>query len=249
LRVLERRHDPGQVPRVVEQTRPHIPRLSLDLIFGVPGQTPALWADDLARALALAPDHVSTYGLTYEKGTRMWKQRQRGALYPLDEDAELGLYVGAIDTLEAAGYEHYEISNFARPGCRSVHNQVYWANEAYFGFGLGAARYVLGRREVNTRDMAGYLRRVFAGVPPTQQAEHLEPRESARETMAVQLRRSEGIDRAVFQNRTGFPLDDLAGAALPRLIEQGLLADDGRRVRLTRRGKYVADAVIERLLR
>ena len=90
----------------------------------------------------MAPDHVSTYGLTYEKGTPLWKQRQRGTVLPLDEDQELALYAEAIDTLEAAGFEHYEISSFARPGRRCRHNQVYWANEAYFGFGMGAARYV-----------------------------------------------------------------------------------------------------------
>src|SRR3954454_12944071 len=98
--------------------------------------------------------------------------------------------------VESAGLEHYEISNFARPGRRSRHNQVYWANEAYFGFGLGAARYIRGSREVNTRDLRGYIRKALAGESPTQQAEQLPPRERARETMAVQLRRAEGIDRS-----------------------------------------------------
>jgi oxygen-independent coproporphyrinogen-3 oxidase len=248
LRVLERRHTPAEVPRAVERVRRRIGQVSLDLIFGVPGQTEDEWREDLARALALAPDHVSTYGLTYEKGTPLWKQRQRGGLQPLGEEAELALYARAIDTLEAAGFEHYEISNFARPGRRSRHNQVYWANEAYFGFGMGAARYVLGRRELNVRDLAAYLRRVRAGQTPTFQSENLDPLERARETMAVQLRRADGIDRPAFREQTGHDLDGVAGAALARHAGLGLLEDDGRRVRLTRRGKYVADAVIERLL-
>ena len=88
--------------------------MSLDLIFGVPGQTVALWQDDLNRVLALQPHHVSTYGLTYEKGTPLWKQRQQGIITPIAEESELELYRMAIDTLEAAGFEHYEISNFAR---------------------------------------------------------------------------------------------------------------------------------------
>jgi oxygen-independent coproporphyrinogen-3 oxidase len=248
LRVLEREHSPSQVPQAVERVRRRTMHVSLDLIFGMPGQTEAEWRDDLSRALALAPDHVSTYGLTYEKGTRLWKQRERGQVQPLDEDTELALYAGAIDTLEAAGFEHYESSSFARPGRRCRHNQVYWANHAYFGFGMGAARYVLGRRELNTRDLHTYLERTLAAQSPTFQAEELVPRERARETMAVQLRRAEGIERSAFRVQTGFDLEGLAGEAIARLVEQGFLHDNGQSVCLTRQGKYVADAVIERLL-
>jgi oxygen-independent coproporphyrinogen-3 oxidase len=248
LRVLERDHAPDDVPRAVDIVRKRIGELSLDLIFGVPGQTEREWQDDLAQVLALAPDHVSTYGLTYEKGTPLWKQRERGAVVALNEEQELALYARAIDLLEAVGFEHYEISNFARPGRRSRHNQVYWANEAYFGFGMGAARYVNGRRELNTRNLKDYIKRALSGESATFQSEELSPEERARETMAVQLRRKEGIDRAAFLTQTGHDLDALAGPAIAHHVELGLLADDGRRVFLTRRGKYVADAVIEGLL-
>jgi oxygen-independent coproporphyrinogen III oxidase len=256
LQRLERDHDPADVPRAVERIRQRIASVSLDLIFGVPGQTVAEWRDDLERTLALRPDHVSTYGLTYEKGTPLWKQRQSGQVTALPEQSELDLYRIGIETLEAAGFEHYEISNFARqatePGgmpTRSRHNQVYWANEAYFGAGMGAARYVMGGRELNTRDLKNYLRRTLSGESPTWQSEELDPWERARETMAVQLRRMEGIDRPAFLAQTGHKLDTVAGSALAYLLELGLLEDDGRRVRLTRAGKYVADGVIERLLR
>ncbi len=248
LRALERRHDPDEVPCAVERVRQRLGQVSLDLIFGVPGQTPAEWRDDLARALALDPDHVSTYGLTYEKGTPLWKQRRRGAVIALDEDAELALYQAGIDTLEEAGFEQYEISNFALPGRRCRHNETYWANEAYFGFGMGAARYVQGRRELNTRDLKTYIRRCLSGEAPTFQSEELPPEERARETMAVQLRRREGIGRGPFHVQTGYDLDALAGEVIARHVELGLLVDDGQRVCLTRAGKYVADAVIERLL-
>jgi oxygen-independent coproporphyrinogen-3 oxidase len=186
--------------------------------------------------------------LTYEPGTPLWKQRQRGVFRVLDEEGELELYAHAIDTLEAAGFEHYEISNFALPGCRSRHNQVYWANESYYGFGMGAARYVDGRRELNTRDLTTYIRKALAGEPTTFQSEKLPPEERARETMAVQLRRSAGIVRRLFLRQTGFDLDRLAGPAIARHVELGLLEVDGERVRLTRRGKYVADAIIANLL-
>jgi oxygen-independent coproporphyrinogen-3 oxidase len=248
LHVLERSHDPEQIAHAVERVRRRIDNVSLDLIFAVPGQTESQWRLDLDRALSLAPDHLSTYGLTYEKGTPLWKRRQRGQVLPLDEDAELALYTLAIDFLESAGFEHYEISSFARPRRRCRHNQVYWANEAYFGFGMGAARYVLGRRELNSRDLHRYVRQALSGESVTWQSEELPATERARETMAVQLRRAEGIDRAAFRAQTGFDVDTVAGEALARHVEQGFLADDGSCVRLTRRGKYVADAVIERLL-
>jgi oxygen-independent coproporphyrinogen-3 oxidase len=248
LDVLERIHRPDHVAPAVERIRARIGQVSLDLIFGVPGQRPEEWRSDLARAMALAPDHVSTYGLTFEKGTRLWKQRRRGLLTPLNEEAERALYETAMQTLEDAGFEHYEISNFARPGCRSRHNQVYWANEAYFGAGLGAARYVRFRRDVNTRDLDAYLRLALAGQSVTQQSEELSPEERARETMAVQLRRAAGIDRPAFLLQTGFGLEEVASRRLPQLIDQCFLHDDGRCVRLTREGKFVADAVIERLL-
>lgn len=256
LRVLERDHSPEDVPRAVENVRRRIGQVSLDLIFGVPGQTESDWEDDLAQALALTPEHISAYGLTYEKGTPLWKQRQQGQVKPLDEEGELRLYQVALDTLASAGFEHYEISNHARLQTgpttatnRSRHNQVYWANEAYFGFGMGAARYVLGRRELNTRSLDGYIRKVLSGESPVFQSEELDPAERARETMAVQLRWAEGIDRPRFLEQTGHVLDAVAGKALANLVSLELLHDDGQRVRLTREGKYVADAVIERLLR
>jgi oxygen-independent coproporphyrinogen-3 oxidase len=248
LRVLERDHGPDDIVRAVELGKKHGVQVGLDLIFGVPGQTVNEWTDDLNRALAVGPDHLSTYGLTYEKGTRLWKQRERGELHPLDEETELAMYASAIDTLETAGFEQYEISNFARPGCRCRHNETYWANESYFGFGVGAARYVDGRRELNTRDTQGYIRKVLSGEVPTFQSESLGPEERARETMAVQLRRSRGIAKSEFQVQTGYALNAVAGESIQRLVDQRLLSDDGENIALTRRGKYVADTAIESLL-
>src|SRR5262249_18688511 len=245
---LERDHSPEEVPRAVDAIRRRIPEVSLDLIFGVPGQTLAAWDDDLSQALELQPAHVSTYGLTYERGTPLWKRQQQGMIRALDEDAELALYAHAIDRLEAAGFEHYEISNFALPGRRSRHNQVYWANDSHFGFGMGAARYVNGRRELNTRDFFTSIPKALAGESATVSSDTLFPEQRARETMAMQLRRSCGIDRAAFRQQTDFDLDLLAGEAIARHVDLGLLADNGERVYLTRQGKYVADAVITALL-
>jgi oxygen-independent coproporphyrinogen-3 oxidase len=249
LRALDRRHGVEHIARAVEAVRRHIPAMSFDLIFAAPGQTLDEWGADLNDALRFEPEHISTYGLTYEKGTPLWKQRERGRVAAVPEDAELEMYLHAIDRLTAAGYEHYEISNFARPGQRSLHNQRYWANEAYYGFGVGAARYVGGVRELNVRDTRLYIRKVLAGESPTFQSERLGPRDRAFETVGTQLRRAEGIDRLRFREQTGFDLDELLGEWMRGLAAEGLLSDDGVSVRLTRSGKCVADGVIEELMK
>jgi oxygen-independent coproporphyrinogen-3 oxidase len=249
LKSLDRLHRIEHIPRAVELVRKHLPSLSFDLIFAAPGATLADWSADLADALRYGTDHISTYGLTYEKGTPLWKQRFRGEVNPVTEDDELAMYETAIDTLSAAGFEHYEISNFARPGYRCRHNERYWANEAYHGFGVGAARYVDGSRDMNTRNTTDYIRKVLSGENPTFQSERIEGRERAVETAVIQLRRMEGIDRDRFREQTGFEFDPLFGERLTRLFEQGLLEDTGPAVRLTRRGKFVADGVIEELMR
>lgn len=248
LTALDRLHRIEHIPTAVEAVRRHIPQLSLDLIFAAPGATLADWHADLADALAYQPDHISTYGLTYEKGTPLWKARERRQLVPVGEEDELAMYRAAIDTLTAAGFEHYEVSNFARPGRRCRHNEVYWANEAYYGFGVGAARYVDGSRDMNTRNTKDYIRRVLSGESPTFQREVLEPRDRALETVAVQLRRMEGIHRTRFAQQTGFALDELIGVKLRSLVALGLLEDTGESVRLTATGKCVADGVIEDIL-
>ena len=248
LRTLERRHDPSHVAPAVAATRDCGLDLSLDLIFGVPGQSLDQWAADLQQAIALGPDHVSTYGLTFEKGTRLWKQQQLGDVKALDEDLEYRMYLHAMETLEAAGFEQYEISSFARPGKRCRHNQVYWANDAFFGFGVGAAAFNGGTRTLNVRNTQEYIRRSLAGESPVFQSETLEPEASARETLALNLRRSDGACREQFRARTDFDLDALAGPALRRHADAGLLADDGKRVRLTRAGRCVADSLVADLL-
>ncbi|MBX9624646.1 MAG: coproporphyrinogen III oxidase family protein [Gemmataceae bacterium] len=248
LAALDRRHTADQIPRAVEAVRRQEMGLSFDLIFGAPGTTLESWAADLDAALGYEPDHISTYGLTYEKGTPLWKDRRAGRVRPVGEDAELAMYEHAIDRLTAAGFEHYEVSNFARPGKRCRHNERYWANEAYYGFGVGAARYVGGVRELNTRDTQAYIRKVLAGESPTFQSECLGPRDRASETIGTQLRRAEGIGRLRFHEQTGFSLDDLVGDRVSNLVAAGLLAD-GDSVRLTRRGMCVADGVIEELMR
>jgi oxygen-independent coproporphyrinogen-3 oxidase len=249
LQRLERDHAPADVPRSIDLVRPRIAQVSLDLIFGIPGESLSEWDQDLHRAIGLGPDHISTYGLTYEKGTRLWKQRQLGEIDALGEDSELAMYAHALDVLADSGFTQYEISSHARPDHRCQHNQVYWANEAYFGFGMGAARYVNGRRETNSRNLKTYLRRALAGEPATFQSETLSDEDRARETLALNLRRTNGVNRLRFFEQTGFDLDDLARPVIDQHLALGLLIEDDVGVRLSRQGVYVADAVLQSFLR
>jgi oxygen-independent coproporphyrinogen-3 oxidase len=249
LAVLERQHGLAQVEAAIEIVRPRFARWSLDLIFGVPGSTEEQWRDDLETALSLGPSHLSCYGLVFEKGTALWNLKQNGMVQPVSEELERVMYETTILRLAQAGLEMYEISNFAQPGHESRHNLVYWANEAYFGFGVGAARYLRGARSTNTRDLAAYMKRVLAGQSATGPREMLTPEESARETAMLMLRRTRtGIDRDDFQLRTGFELDSLAGRVIDRFTAQGYLEDDGRRVRLSPQGVFVADRVFCELI-
>lgn len=249
LRMLERDHVPDDIVRTIELVRSRVPSVSLDLIFGVPGESLSVWEGDLERALALAPNHISTYGLTFERGTTFWSRRQRGELHAADEELERKLYATGIDRLIAAGFEHYEVSNFARPSYRCRHNEVYWAGEGYYAAGPGAARYVEGRREINHRSTTTYLRRVLSGQSPVAESETLAPTDRAREALVLGLRRMSGVDRDEFKHRIGMDVDELVGPALQRHVGLGLLADDGRRIRLTREGLFVSDAIWPAFLR
>jgi oxygen-independent coproporphyrinogen III oxidase len=211
----------------------------------VPGSTIDTWRADLEIALGLGPAHLSCYGLVFEKGTALWHERQSGRVEPVDEETERTMYEWTIERLGAAGLDMYEISNFAVPGHESRHNLAYWSNDAYFGFGVGAARYLRGVRSVNTRDINAYLRRIESGMPATGPTEELSAEDRARETAILMLRRTRcGIERSDFELRTGFDLDSLALDTITRYQMRGLLEDNGRRVRLSHEGLFVADQIL-----
>jgi len=249
LTLLERDHDAGQLRRAFELAKKRISSVSLDLIFGTPGETIDTWRGDLAAALSLVPQHVSTYGLTFERGTPFWSRLVAGQLDRLDEESERAMYGLAIDTLSDARFEHYEVSNFAQPGHRCRHNEVYWSGAGYFAVGPGAARYVDGRRETNHRSTTTWLKRVLSGQSPVAESETLYPEDRAREALVLALRRMEGIDRRGFATRTGFEMDRLVGESLGRLTALGLLEDDGARVKLSREGLFVSDSIWPHFLR
>ncbi len=248
LQLLERDHRPEDVARILPHLRARFPSISLDLICGVPGETLDTWRADLQAALALAPDHLSIYCLTFEKGAGFWGRMIRGHLTPADEDTQRAMLEEAWDRLGASGWDHYEVSNFARPGHRCRHNETYWKGEPYHAIGPGAARYVDGRRETNHRSTTTYIRRVLSGQSPVADRDELEPADRAREMLVFRLRMIEGITRREFRQRTGFDLDRLAGAPLRRFARLGLVEDDADRIRLTREGLLVSDSLWPALL-
>lgn len=248
LQALERDHSPTDIARAIDLCQQGGLAVALDLIFAAPGETLAEWRADLRRALDTAPQHFSTYGLTYEKGTTFWSRRQRGDLREADEERQRDMYLAAIDDLAAAGFEHYEVSNFALPGQRSRHNEAYWAGDGYFALGPGAARYVDGARETNHRSTTTYLRRVLCGESPVAEREELSNEERARERLVFGLRRLEGVDRQAFAQQTGYELDALAGEPIAQFCELGILHSEEQRVRLTREGLLVSDSLWPELL-
>ena len=249
LRRLERDHQPADIARAVELIRAAGLHVALDLIFAAPDETLVDWQADLAAALSLQPDHVSTYGLTFERGTSFWSRLTHNQVARAPEELERSMYAAAIDTLTAAGFEHYEVSNFARPGHRCRHNEAYWSGDEYFAAGPGASRHVAGVRETNHRSTTTYLKRVLAGESPVAEREQLPPEDRARELLVFALRRLGGVERDWFKARTGFDIDQLARPALSDFMHLGLLSDDGHSVRLTRAGLFVSDALWPKFLR
>ncbi|MGE4003240.1 MAG: radical SAM family heme chaperone HemW, partial [Planctomycetaceae bacterium] len=249
LEVLERDHRPADIADVITRLKKHgIKNRSVDLIFGVPGQSLESWEQSLAAAASLEVEHISTYGLTYEKGTAFWKRRDEGVLMPVDEEVDRSMYALAMQRLPEAGFEQYETSNFARAGFACRHNQVYWRGESYFAFGPGAARYIGGMRSTNHRSVTTWLTRVLAGESGVAESETLTPEQRSRELVMLGLRQTAGIGLDVFAERTGYRLRDLAPAAFDRFLAEGLLEEEGGRVRLAFQGRFLADTVIAEFL-
>ncbi len=248
LRHLERDHTPEDVHRVVRAAQDAGLHVAIDLIFAAPGETLDEWRADLDAAVALEPTHASTYGLTYEKGTSFWSRRSHGDLAELDDELQRSMYELAIDRLAERGFTHYEVSNFARPGHRSRHNEAYWTGREWFAAGPSAARYVDGVRETNHRSTTTWMRRLEAGESPVAEREQLTPEEKARERLVFGLRRLEGVRRQDFATQTGYQVEQLAGKEIERFTSLGLLSSDDECVRLTRAGLLVSDAIWPELL-
>ncbi len=253
LRVLGRQHEAADAFTTFQSARRSgFNNLSLDLIFGWPGQTPESWRQDLETVLSWggSPEHLSLYHLIVEPGTPMADAVTRGILHPPDDDASADLYELAIDLLADAGYEHYEVANWARtPDLQSRHNLTYWRNGEWVGIGAGAHGQIEGRREMQHLLPKAFIEAVEHGKAPTSNVESVSPENARGETMMLGLRLlREGISPDAFAARHGNALEAIYGANIDELSELGLLETSPERVRLTHRGLMVANEVCGRFL-
>jgi oxygen-independent coproporphyrinogen-3 oxidase len=249
LRALDRDHSPDDVRRSAGLLQQAGFAVSLDLMTAAPGQSLAAVEADLEAAIRLGVDHVSVYCLTWEKGTAFESQRAKGALRPAEESLERAMFEAAIERLEAAGFEHYEVSNFAKPGRRCRHNEAYWDCRPWEAFGPGAARFDGRTRITNHRSTTTWMSRVLAGTDATGDIDAMTDEAAARERLVVGLRRRDGVGRRKFREASGLDLDALAGGVIAGWVGGGLATDDGDRVRLTREGLLVSDALWADVLR
>jgi len=242
LATLDRTHDPHRLPQVVAWARAAgFEQVSLDLIYGTPGESLADWETTLRSALALRPDHVSAYSLIVEPGTALARRVSSGELAMPDDDDAADKYALADQLLEAAGLHWYEISNWAvDPGAECAHNRLYWTGGHWWGFGPGAHSHVGGVRWWNVKHPAAYAERLAAGRSPAHAREVLDPETRRVERVLLELRVRDGLDPSA--------LDESAAAALPELVAEGLVATQRPSVTLTRHGRLFADAVTRTLL-
>jgi oxygen-independent coproporphyrinogen-3 oxidase len=247
LRVLGRGHTAQKAESAILAAREAgFDNVSLDFIFGWPGQTDADWQTDLEQILRWQPEHVSLYSLIVEPGTPMHSAVDRGILRALDDDTTAGFYERAVELLAGAGWEHYEIANWARePRYRSRHNQLYWQAGPYYGFGAGAHGTIGGVRASNLLLPAKYIAAVREGRRPQAVSETLSPEIAMGETMMLGLRLLvDGVSAYDFAARHGQPLNDRYSAEIDRFTSIGLLEwHTPDRLRLTERGALLANDV------
>lgn len=247
---LGRQHTARDVYESFEEARrAGFDNVNLDLMFALPGQSIAQWQTSLQEALALRPEHFSCYSLIIEEGTPFGDAYQRGRLSLPGEDAEYEMYARAIDLLTGAGYEHYEISNFALPGKRSVHNQIYWQNGEWLGLGPGAHGYWRGRRYANLRPPASWSERLARGELPYEWTQDVTREEAMDDTMIFGLRLLDGVSVPGFARRFGVDPREVYAGEIERLVGCGLLEANGECIRLTGRGLFVANQVFVEFLR
>ncbi|KAA5542806.1 radical SAM family heme chaperone HemW [Roseiconus nitratireducens] len=243
LDVLQRGHRGETATEIVRQVAARIANVSIDLIFAAPGESLGGWQRDLRIATSLPVRHVSTYALTFEKGTSFWTRKSRGDLVGVEESLEVTMYDSARAILAEAGFSQYEISNFARPGDRCRHNLAYWQGDPWLAVGPGAAAFVNQTRTVNHRSTTTYLKRMERGQSPVVESEPITAEQHAREIAAFGVRLIEGVDLHSVQQQTGVDLRELCRDALRQLRVQGLIAESGAHVKLTERGIHFADTV------
>lgn len=244
LQAMGRVHTPDQARESIHWAqKAGFTNLSLDLIYGLPGQTLEIWRKTLEEALSLGVPHISIYGLQLEEGTPWGEKYLHDPTALPGEEVLLEMRALADAQLGARGYIRYEISNYSLPGYESRHNLGYWYNQDYWGLGLGASSHLGRRRYVNWADFEAYRRAVNQGQLPIASEENLTLKEDMGETVFLALRLKEGLDLKVFQERFGVSLEAVYQEELRELLSLGLVQKEGGHLRLTERGRTLANRV------
>ncbi|CAM3115919.1 radical SAM family heme chaperone HemW [Filibacter tadaridae] len=250
LTKIGRTHGPDDAVRVVNDARrAGFDNISIDLIYGLPGQTIEQWQDTLEKASALDLPHYSGYSLIVEPKTVFYNLMNKGKLPLPGEDIETEMFSMLMDYMEKEGRHRYEISNFAIPGNESIHNLIYWENDSYAGVGAGAHGYLAGKRYSNIGPLAKYMSKTANGERPLQQTHNVTQIEAMEEEMFLGLRTANGVSAALFQKKFGQSLQEVYGKTVQSLIERGLVEQVGDRTKLTRMGVYRGNDVFQEFLK
>jgi putative oxygen-independent coproporphyrinogen III oxidase len=255
LRFLRRRHTASEAIKAIRRLQEAgFDNISIDLIYGLPGETPALWQADIEQALALQVQHISAYNLIYEEGTPLWDLREKGLAAELDEDVSIELYRMLMDKLADGGFEHYEISNFCRPGYHSRHNSSYWTGTPYLGIGAAAHSYNLTTRRKNVADLGRYIRGIQTGSPCFEE-ETLDEPTRYNDLILTSLRTVWGLDLHLLEMRFGKRYADYCLHYAQPYIKQGKMeiSTPSERqpkgvLRITRNGIFVSDEIMSDLM-
>lgn len=248
LRLLHRRHNSDEVKHAVKLLREAgIKNISIDLMFGFPDESLSQWKEDISAAMALNVEHISAYSLMYEEDTPLWKMLDTGKVKEIDEELSLTMFKELVCQLTDAGYEHYEISNFARPGYRSRHNSSYWHQVPYIGLGAAAHSFDLNSRQWNVADLKLYIEEINNGIIPMER-EELDNDTTFNDIITTALRTSDGIDLNALETRLGKRYRNTLISAAGKHIEQGLLEIRHDRLRLTSEGIFISDMVMSDLM-
>lgn len=249
LRALDRIHTPGDIAASVRAARAAgFEHISLDLIFAQAGQTAAQAEADVCAALALEPEHLSVYALTVEEGTRLHADVESGRIRLPDDDAARTQFDRIRARLTREGFDHYELSNYARPGRRCRHNLLYWSGGEYWGIGPSAHSHWRGARWGNVQSLDDWAAAWSKGWTARAFEERLDPESHARETLVFSLRLLEGVSPEGFREQTGFDLFEICGGELERLENEGWIERADGRVRLTGNALFISDTIFSRLI-
>ena len=245
LKFLNRRHKSFQVERAIDILHEHgVGNISIDLMFGFPGQTCDSWKEDVRRAISLDIQHISAYSLMYEEGTRLYRMLKENMIKEIDEEISLNMYNELINILCDAGYEHYEISNFAKKGYRAQHNSSYWHDIPYLGIGAAAHSYNIKSRQWNVSDINKYIESISHDTVPFT-FESIDADTHYNDIVTTELRTSEGIDLSRLDDKY---MQYIVKQAARHVADKTVAINDGH-LKLTREGLYISDMIMSDLMK